>query len=181
MSSIRHKLKQETRKTQEAAQQQFEAEQQARQKEIEAKMQVEQSKLDLEYEKLNREDINKQLDRENKIELETLRAYAIDEGSNIPEIDNTAELALKQSDINLKRMTEANKIALQDRHKMMDKMLKERELNMKKEIEDKKIKAIEVQNHSQELMQNKQIALEEKKLKAQEKIERIKLRAKPKK
>jgi len=181
MSSIRHKLKQETRKGQEAAQQQFEAEQQAKQKEIEAKMQIEQSKLDLEYEKLNREDINKQLDRENKIELETLRAYAIDEGTNIPEIDNTAELALKQSDINLKRMTEANKIALQDRHKIMDKMLKEKELSMKKEIEDKKIRAIEVQNHSQELMQNKQIALEEKKLKAQEKIERIKLRAKPKK
>lgn len=180
MSSIRHKLKQETRKAQEAASQQFEQEQQMKQKQIEAQMKAEGDKLALEYEKLNREDINKQLDRENKIELETLRAYAIDEGSNIPEIDTTAELALKQSDINLKSITEANKLSLQERHKAIDTMLKQKELTMKKQIEDKKIEAIDHQSRNQELMQNKELAFKEKELKAKEKIERIKLRAKPK-
>jgi hypothetical protein len=180
MSSIRHKLKQETRKAQEAASQQFEQEQQIKQKQIEAQMKAEGDKLALEYEKLNREDVNKQLDRENKIELETLKAYAIDEGSNIPEIDTTAELALKQSDINLKSITEANKLSLQERHKAIDTMLKQKELTMKKQIEDKKIEAIDHQSRNQELMQNKELAFKEKELKAKEKIERIKLRAKPK-
>jgi hypothetical protein len=181
MSSIRHKLKKEVAKSKEAAQQQFEAEQQTKQKEIEASVKLEQDKLALEYEKLNREDMNKQLDRENKIELETLKAYALDEGSNIENIAASSEQALKQQDLNLKHITEANKLAVQERHKAMDTMLKEKELMMKKQIEDKKIDAIRVQNRSQELMQDKQIKLKEKELAAKEKIERIKLRAKPKK
>lgn len=180
MSSIRHKLKQSVKKSKEAAQQQFEAEQQTKQKEIDSKTQLEQSKLELEYEKLNREDINKQLDRENEIQLATLKAYALDEGTSTTDITAVNEQALKQSELNLKQITEANKLSLAERHKMMDKQLKEKELLIKKQIEDKKIQAIDHQSRNQEFMQARELAFKEKELKAKERIERIKLKAKPK-
>jgi hypothetical protein len=65
--------------------------------------------LELEMEKLNREDVNRQLDRENKIQLETIRgmSYLQDQDLNdnmIPDMMEQSKIALQQQ----KQTYEAN-------------------------------------------------------------------------
>ena len=82
--------------------------------------------LQLEMEKLNREDVNRQLDRENKIQLETIRAmsYAQDQDIN----DNQISDILEQ-----------NKLAMEQQKQAFDNMQKERELQVKSDIERQKL------------------------------------------
>jgi hypothetical protein len=91
--------------------------------------------LQLEMEKLNREDMNRQLDRENKIQLETIRAmsYAQDQDINKNQI----------SDI-----IEQSKLALEQQKVAYDQVQKEREMQLKTEMERQKneIKKQEIQN-----------------------------------
>lgn len=139
--------------------------------------------LALEYEKLDREDINKQLDREVKLETETMKALAIDEGDDSAEITGVSEDALKREELYSKQILENQKLEQEDRHKKKELDLKEREIKAKKEIEDKKIKAIETQNKSQEKIANQKAKNDQKMADAKIKLEKLKLKtakAKPK-
>jgi hypothetical protein len=82
--------------------------------------------LQLEMEKLNREDVNRQLDRENKIQLETIRAmsYLQDQDLN----DNMVPDIMEQS-----------KLAMEQQKTAFDKVQKERELQVKSDIERQKL------------------------------------------
>lgn len=121
---------------------------------------AEQKQLDRDLEKYK-------VDTESttKLEIAEMQAYAMDEGSNAPEINNVAADALAQRELDAKIFTEQQKIAhdkgkhqKDSEHKLKELELKKQELKAKQEIENKKIKAIEVQNKSQEAMQLKQIA-----------------------
>ena len=106
--------------------------------------------LQLEMEKLNREDINRQLDRENKIQLETIRAmsYAQDQDVNqnaIPDVLEQSKLALEQQKATYQQIQKEKEIRMKDqleKRKVQvekDKIsLKEKELKTKKEIEEMK-------------------------------------------
>jgi hypothetical protein len=106
--------------------------------------------LQLEMEKLNREDVNRQLDRENKIQLETIRAmsYAQDQDVNqnaIPDVLEQSKLALEQQKATYQQIQKEKEIRMKDQLEQRkvqvekDKIsLKENELETKKEIEEMK-------------------------------------------
>jgi hypothetical protein len=106
--------------------------------------------LQLEMEKLNREDVNRQLDRENKIQLETIRAmsYAQDQDVNqnaIPDVLEQSKLALEQQKATYQQIQKEKEIRMKDQLEQRkvqvekDKIsLKEKELETKKEIEEMK-------------------------------------------
>jgi hypothetical protein len=189
MSSIRRKIKNNIKETKKIQQEQFAKEQEVREQEIQAKLKAEQDKLALEYEKLNREDVNKQLDREVKIYESELKAYALDEGSATGNIQATADSALKQQEINLKSLTEQQKIEASERAAAMANKLKEKEIQAKKDVEAEKLNQVKIQNASQEAMQRKQeqmlneelkfkreeIGFKKEELKIKERVELIKL------
>jgi hypothetical protein len=101
-------------------------------------------------EKLNREDVNRQLDRENKIQLETIRAmgYAQDQDINRNQVPD---------------ILEQSKIALQQQKQTYDQIQKDREASQKQSIESKKAD-----------IENKKIALKEKELSVKKEIEEMK-------
>jgi len=106
--------------------------------------------LQLEYEKLNREDVNRQLDRENKIQLETLRSMGFAQDQDIN--DNMIPDVLEQS-----------KIALQQQKQTFEQIQKDRELLMKNEIDSRKNQ-----------IEQKKISLKEQELKDKKEIEKFK-------
>jgi hypothetical protein len=82
--------------------------------------------LQLEMEKLNREDMNRQLDRENKIQLETIRAMSYAQNQDVNE--NMIPDVLEQS-----------KLAMEQQKTAFDKIQKDKELKVKSDIEKQKI------------------------------------------
>lgn len=122
--------------TYEQDQQQQQAEQaKAEQENIQAQLQFNQemegARIELEYEKLDREDLNKQLDRENKIYLEEIKALSFDPNKDmdqdmIPDVLEQGKLALENTraafehttkikELADKKATEDKKIALEER------------------------------------------------------------------
>jgi hypothetical protein len=101
-------------------------------------------------EKLNREDINRQLDRENKIQLETIRAmsYAQDQDIN----ENMIPDVLEQS-----------KIALQQQKQTFEQVQKDKELLMKNQMDERKSQ-----------IEKQKISLKEQEIKSKEQIEKLK-------
>jgi len=182
-SSKVHKLRKITKEKKKQQQANFETEQKVKQEDIQARVKHEQDLLDLEYYKLEQEAIQNQLDRELDIQLEEIKAYAFDEGSNVTDISGAADSALKQAEINMKFVNENNKLAHDHKQKEEDRLLKERELKIKKEIEDKKIAAIDHQSKNQEKMQDKQLKhdkeMADKEFKLEEKLmnQKMKLEA----
>jgi hypothetical protein len=160
LEEAQDQINQEQQQAQEA-QQQHEAEIAQQQAELRAE------EIALEYDKLDREDINKQLDRENKIELEQIRAlgFAQEQDINanmIPDVLEQGKLALEHT-----------KHAFDINTKNRELIIKEREQSNKNEIERLKIRQTEVQNKSQELIQQRQAKLKEKELASKERIARM--------
>jgi len=125
---------------QQQAQQQHEKELAAQQAELQ------QQALQLEYAKLDREDTNRQLDRENKIQLETIRgmAYAQDQDINQNDIPD---------------ILEQNKVAILQQKQAFDEVQKDREHQLKYAVEQQK-NSIEMQKMDlarQEMQTKKEI------------------------
>jgi hypothetical protein len=179
MSAIKHKLKKNIADQNKQAQANIEAEQKAKAEDIKLRAEHEKALLQLEYDKLDREDLNKQLDRELELQVKEIEAYAFDEGPNTADIGAAADQALKQQDINLKYLNEQSKLSQAERQIVQDRMLKEKELQLKKETEQKKIEAIDHQSRNQEKMQDKQLKhdkeMADKKFKLEEKLMKDKM------
>jgi hypothetical protein len=111
---------------------------------------IKAQELQLEMEKLNREDINRQLDRENKIQLETIRAmsYAQDQDIN----ENMIPDILEQS-----------KVALQQQKQVYEKVQKDKELQLKNQVENKKVE-----------IEKQKLNVKEKEIQAKKEIEKLK-------
>jgi hypothetical protein len=157
-------------------------------------MQVEQMKTQAQQQAVQAEMEQRQLDRdlkqyeidtnnETKIMVAEINALTSKEGPSdmdmdgIPDPVEMAKISLQERDMASKAFLEHNKtIKEQEKHKR-EAELKERDLVMRKEIEDKKIKAIDVQNKSQEKMQKDQMANDEKQRKAEAEMERKRLQA----
>ncbi len=184
MASIRHKLTKTVRDAKRQEQANIESEQQIRQADIEARVQAEKELLELEYYKLEQQALENQLDRENEIYLAEMKAISLDDGGGTANIESAANRALKQSEINLKYLNEQNKVALDDRNKINERLIKEKELSLKdkeieskKEIEAAKLEQIKVQNKNQELLADKKAKLDKEMMDKKMKIEEMKAKA----
>jgi len=111
---------------------------------------IKAQELQLEMEKLNREDINRQLDRENKIQLETIRAmsYAQDQDVN----ENMIPDILEQS-----------KVALQQQKQVYEQVQKDKELQLKNQVENRKVE-----------IEKQKLNVKEKEIQAKKEIEKLK-------
>lgn len=182
VADIKHLLK---RSEEEYAQRQSEAQKmqtEQAQAELEFQHNIEMQKLELEVEKLDREDINKDLDRQNDIELATIKAmgYAEDTDVNqnmIPDVIEQQRVALEHNKL-------ANDIAFKEKelkHKQDTENqkinLEKEKLNAQKEIEKLKIKQTEIQNRSQEKIAKEANRLKEKEIQ----VKKIQARKKPSK
>lgn len=113
-------------------------------------LQIKQAELELEYEKLNREDNNKQLDRENKIYIETIKAMGFAQDADVN--DNMVPDVLEQS-----------KLALQQQKQSYDIIQKDKELAHKQLSEDKKNQ-----------LEREKLQIQKEAIKSKEKIEELK-------
>ena len=100
-ATITRKIQEDEQQKQQQAQEQFKAEQEAVQAQIQKEVEIKDAELVLEYDKLDREDMNKQLDRENKIYLEEIKAMSYDpekdiNNNQIPDVLEQGKLALEK-------------------------------------------------------------------------------------
>jgi len=112
-----------------------------------------QDELTLEYNKLDREDNNKQLDRENKLQVEELKAMGFAKetdinNNGIPDVAEQTRLAL-----------ETSQQAYDQASNIMEHKRKDNEVKAKQDVENRKIEL-----EKQKLNQTKQIELEKLKV-----------------
>ena len=118
ISSLARYLEEAQDKAAQEQQEAQQAEQQHKKELADQQAQMQQQALQLEYEKLNRDDVNKQLDRENKIQLETIRAMSYSQDQDI-----------NQNDI--PDILEQSKVAIMQQKQAFDEIQKERESQLK--------------------------------------------------
>ncbi len=155
---------------------------------------VQQEQIKAQQEAVDRQLEDKQKDRDmkqyeidannqTKIEVATLNTLRGKDGpsdmdmNGIPDAIEVGKLALDRQDIETKAYMEGSKLKLEKDKHDKEMSLKERELNNKTEIENKKIDAIKVQNASQEKIAAEANKLKEKELAAKERMEKLKLAA----
>jgi hypothetical protein len=101
ISSLARYLEESQDKMAQEQQEQQQAQQQHEKELAQQEAEIRQQALQLEYERLNREDVNRQLDRENKIQIETLKglSFAQDQDINengIPDLLEQSKVAILQ-------------------------------------------------------------------------------------
>jgi len=143
---------------------------------------TEQMYIQLEYDKMENENLNKELDRINKIEVETLKALGFAENTDVndnqvPDIMEMNKLALETNKAATDALFKEREMNLNRENKNKEYSLKEKELNLKERIEKLKIKQTEVQNKSQERINNVNAKLKEKEIA----VKKIAARKKPSK
>lgn len=143
LASIRRKIERSIAQTKEeqsqAQQAEFEANQKEIQIELEFKKEELQSKLDLDYAKLDQEALDNQLDREVKIQVETMKAYSLDEGPNTGDIAAVGEQALKQQEMYSKEVMKKTEVASKERIEQAKLSLEREKLKAEKEMKQKEI------------------------------------------
>lgn len=167
----------------EAMQQQAEAAKAEREHEMQVAAQaaeVEQQYIQLEYDKMENENINKELDRANKIEIETLKALGFAENTDvnanaIPDVIEQGKLALETNKHYTDTLLKQKEIESNKQLKEKEISLKEKDLQLKERIEKLKIKQTEIQNKSQERIANQAAKLKEKEIA----VKKIAARKKP--
>lgn len=150
--------------------------------------QMHAEQVELDHLKLDQERYIAELNNETKIQVAEIGVFArqenLDQNANgIPDPSEIAANALKQQELSSKQFLEQSKIGHDKSKHDAQLAQKDKEIKMKNELENKKIKAIEVQNKSQELMQKRDHQLKEKEMKNKLEVERMKIaaaRAKPK-
>jgi hypothetical protein len=185
IQDISHILKDAEAKFYEREQQNQQMQQQMQQEQIAAQNQMHQEKLAFEQQRLDLEQYKIDADNQTKLQVAQINVYSRQEnldqdGDGTPDPLEVGKLALEQQDVASRAFLEREKIS-HDRDKHNKELaLKDKELQMKKSIEEKKIEAIKVQNQSQEKIANAANKLKEKEMANKLKIERIKARNKNK-
>jgi hypothetical protein len=173
------------RRAQEAEQAKAEANERLQQMVMEDK----QADRDLELYKIENENMNKQLDREAKIQVEVIKAmgYAQDTDVNqnlIPDVIEQGKLALAQQEAateqymreqERKDKNESDKRKAQTEDKKLK--LKEQEIKMKKEIEESRLKESREQNKNQEKLAAIKLKLDREKMQSAERVAKMKARS----
>jgi len=133
ISSLARYLEESQDKMAQEQQEAQQAEQQHQKELADQQAQLAQQALQLEYEKLNREDVNRQLDRENKIQIETLKGMSFAQDQDIN--DNGIPDLLEQSKVAILQQKQAFEEVQKDR----EHQLKYATDQQKNEIERQKL------------------------------------------
>jgi len=174
-----------SRKLEDSARRLMEQQQAAQQQANEAKMAEIQQRAESEDKDREIELYKIDVDAQTKIQVAQINAYRFQEDldlddDGIPDPIEIGKLALEQQKVNSEMQRKQLELDVKRQEVESNKALKEKELRIKKEIEDKKIEAIRVQNESQERMQEKQLKAKEREMAQKAAIERMKARNKPK-
>jgi len=138
------------------------------QEQIQAQQEAQAQAIDMKMRELELKQYEIDSNNETKLQVAQINVYSRQEnldqdGDGIPDPVEIAKLALEERALSSKMFDEQQKIVNdRDKHNK-DISIKEKELKMKQDIENKKIEAIRVQNQSQE-----KIAAEANKLKREE-------------
>lgn len=153
------------------------------QSQIEMQKAIQEQTLEIKQRELELKEYEINSNNETKIMVAEIGALRGKDGPSdmdqdgIPDPIEVAKVSLEARNISEKAFVEKQKLDHDKVKHDKELSLKDKEINMKKDIEEKKIEAIKVQNASQEKIAAAANKLEEKKLIAQEKIEKLKLRA----
>jgi hypothetical protein len=169
-SSIRRKLERSIKEKQQQASQAQQAE--AKQLEADRQMQLQLKQQEMELEKYKIDTTN-----QTKIMVEEMKAFGMDEGSNSEDISAVADRALKSQELQHKAFMEANKQAQEVQTKQQELQLKREEIASKKEVENQKLKQIEVQNANQIQLAKEKAKNDKANAEAKMRIEQMKARA----
>lgn len=145
-------------------------------------MQLEHEKSLQEYESSEKQkDRDKDIyiaDENNKTKIETaeMTAFALDKAP-VEDISNTADLALKQQELNSKQFIENSKLNHEKQKHQKEIDLKEKELKIKQTIEEKKLKAQDKENANQIDLANKKHKADKDIMNKKMEIEKMKAKA----
>ncbi len=151
----------------------------AQQKQVEAQQQMHLEDMQFEQQKLNLQQYIADSNNETRIQVAEIQVYSRQENldldqDGIPDPIELASLSMQERAQSSKQFMEQNKLFVQKETKDRELSLREKEMQMKKELEDKKIEAIRVQNKSQEKIAAEQIRLKKKEMENKMKIEKLK-------
>ena len=158
---------------------------QAQQQQLQAQQSQHQEMMDMEMKKLEMEQYKIDTDNQTKLQVAEINVYSRQEnldqnGNGIPDPVELAQQSLAEREHASNAFREDIKLKMDKEKSDKELSLKEQELQNKKHLESLKIKAIQTQNKSQELIQKKQAELKEKEMKNKLEIEKLKIRNKPK-
>jgi hypothetical protein len=147
---------------------------------IQQQMHAEQVELD--HLKLNQERYIAEMNNSTKIQVAEINVYSRqqDLDQNDDGIADHAQLAanaLKQQALSSKAFLEQSKLGYDKAKHDAQLAQKDKEIRLKNELENKKLRAIEIQNKSQELIQKRQAELKEKEMKNKLEVEKMKIAA----
>lgn len=108
--------------------------------------QVEQMKQELEIEKLDREDMNKQLDRENKIAVAEISALGFSKDSDID--DNGIPDILEMEKLKQKDTIDRENIKLEKQKLTIQKQSEDKKLKHEKEMKEKDLRKAKLDNQT---------------------------------
>lgn len=125
------------------------------------------------------------IDTEAQVKLEVAKISALgfakdtDINDNmVPDVIEQGKLALENQKFAAENYEKQQRLLMEKGIKDKELSLKEREISGRESIEDKKIKAIEIQNKSQEKIAHRQADLKEKEIKSKERISKHKSKSK---
>jgi len=184
IASVARKLEAAEQEAQQRAQQAQEAQNEHEAQLKQAEIQEKAADRQFKYDEMQNDNVNQQLDRETKIQIETIKAlgFAQDTDVNqnaVPDVMEQAKLSLETQKLSFEQAAKREELVMKGEAEKLksateDKKLKlkEKELEAKKEIEKLKIKQTEVQNKSQERINNKNAEIKLKEIEAKKAIAR---------
>lgn len=173
------------RKLQRSEQAKYDREAQAQKAQQESAQQMQQLQMQMEERKLAMEQYKIDSDNATKIQVAEINVYSrqenLDQNSNgIPDPLEVAAQSLNEREAASNAFREDLKLKMdKDKHEK-EVSLKRQEMDNKMMLEKMKIKQIDEQNKSQELIQKRQAELKEKEMQNKLQIERLKIKNKPK-
>lgn len=150
-------------------QESIKAEREHEQQVIAQQQALEQQYIQLEYDKMENENLNKELDRANKIEIEVIKAMGYSEEkdvnqNNVPDVVEQGKLALEANRHYTETLIKQQEMADNKALKEKELSIKEKDLQLKERLEKLKIKQTEVQNKSQERIAKLNADIKEKEI-----------------
>lgn len=182
-ASIKRKIEKSVREKQQMEQENVKAEQEAQKAQMEQLAQQHQELLaDNEADReLERYKID--TDYQRAIDVAQINALGFAEDTDvndnmIPDVIEQGKLALQNQKLASESFEKQQKLMFEKETKTRELDMKEKETKEKSRLEDKKIKAIEIQNKSQEKMQERQLKMKEKEIASKERIAKSKPKVK---
>jgi len=138
-------------------------------------------------EQADRDLLKYKIDTEAQTKLDVAQMNALGQAENtdinanlVPDVVEASKLAIENQKVISDAFDKQARLAHDKETAAREHSIKEKEIKSKETIENKKLKAIQIQNKSQELIQKRQADLKEKEIKSKEKIAKMRPKGKSK-